>query len=39
VVIALKPVGSTASAQDPWTAPQGEEAAQADEAAAGRVDG
>jgi hypothetical protein len=29
VVIALKPVGSTASAKDPWTASAGEEAAQA----------
>jgi type IV pilus assembly protein PilQ len=37
VVIALTPVGMapTASAQDPWTAPQAEEAAQSDEAAAG----
>lgn len=35
VVIQLSPSGSAASAQDPWTAPQGEEAAQAEEAEAG----
>jgi type IV pilus assembly protein PilQ len=35
VVIALSPVGSTASAQDPWTAPQAEEAAQDAEAETG----
>ncbi|TMA31767.1 MAG: AMIN domain-containing protein [Deltaproteobacteria bacterium] len=35
LVIALTPAGETAGAQDPWTAPQGEEAAQGDEAEAG----
>ncbi len=35
IVIALTPVGSAADAQDPWTAPEDEEAAQADEGEAG----
>lgn len=35
VVIQLSPAGQAADAQDPWTAPEGDEAAQAEEAEAG----
>ena len=35
VVIQLSPAGQAAGAQDPWTAPEGDETAQAEEAAAG----
>jgi type IV pilus assembly protein PilQ len=35
VVIKLAPAGETANAQDPWTAPAGDEAAQAEDGSAG----